>query len=289
MNPSAPWPKRAAKAVWWLATSVAQHDIASLAAVIAFYAFFSLFPLVLLLIYTLSAALPHQSTAQLIVNLLNPFFPAVSDARAFISSNIGQLASAGNVGLLSLVTLVWSATNGFIALQQALDTIITTGQPRSVVARRVLGFLMLVALVCVALASVLAMALYSMVRSLPPFQSRAFAWVGAIQGVSHFAFPISLALGLLTCFRYLPARRMDWQYLLPGALVATVALDVGREVFVWYVGHLSHYHMIYGGLTAVMLLILWFYIGGILVLFGAEVAVLLERLDHRTPERPLDV
>jgi len=279
MNKIPMWPRRLGKGMWLLTTSVAKHDIASLAAIIAFYAFFSLFPLLLLVIYILSTALPHQSTETLIIGMLNPYFPAMEDARDVISSNISQLATGGNIGILSAITLTWSASSGFIALQQALDVIFTSQQQRSAVTRRVIGFVMLAALVCIAMGSVLAMALYSMVRNLPALHSQAFVWIGIVQGVSRFAFPISLALGFLICFRYLPTRRVHWQYLIPGALVATVALDLGREAFVWYVSHLSRYHAIYGGLTAVMLLVLWLYIGGILILFGAEVSAVLEQLD----------
>lgn len=275
-----PWTRQLGRGLLSLASAVVKHDIASLAAIIAFYAFFSLFPLLLLLIYVLSTALPHQSTETLIIEMLNPYFPAIKDARDVISSNIAQLATGGNVGLLSAITLTWSASSGFIALQQALDTIFTMHRQRSAVARRVIGFVMLVCLVCIALCSVLAMGVYAMVRNSPAFHLQAFVWIGLIQAVSRFAFPISLALGFVICFRYLPARRLNWQYLIPGALVATVALDLGREAFVWYVSHLSRYHAIYGGLTAVMLLVLWLYIGGIIVLFGAEVSAVLERMDQ---------
>ncbi|KPV43374.1 hypothetical protein AN477_12850 [Alicyclobacillus ferrooxydans] len=268
--------KRTFRFLWLLTTSTVNHDIASLAAVIAFYAFFSLFPLLLLAIYALSVALPHAVTENYLMDLLSPYFPAMNDARDIISQNIGQLSSGGNVGLVSGVTLAWSASSGFIALQQALDTIFCTEQQRSFVARRVIAFLMLIILLVLTLGSALVLWLSPVITASPVLQHGLLRWFGFVHGLSRVIFPLSLVTGFIVCFRYLPSRRIDWVFLFPGAIVSTLALDLGREVFVWYVTHISRYHMIYGGLTTVMLLVLWMYVGSILVLFGAEVSATLE-------------
>lgn len=262
------------RALWVLTTSIAKHDIASLAAGIAFYAFFSMFPLLLLIIYALSVVLPHYASEAVLIKMLTPYFPAMSDAQELIEGNIAKLGQGGQVGLLSAVTLLWSATSGFIAFQQGLDVILNVGEQRGFVARRALGFVMLALLFVVVLCSVLALALNP--EKIPFFRSGPLAWVGVVHGLSRFLFPLSLFLGFLLCFRYLPSRRTEWIYLLPGAFVATLGLDLGRQVFVWYVSHLSRYHMIYGSLTTVMFLVLWLYIGSILILFGAEVSAMLE-------------
>ena len=277
--------KRTFRFLWLLTTSTAKHDIASLAAVIAFYAFFSLFPLLLLAIYALSVALPDGVTENYLMDLLSPYFPAMKDAHDIIAQNIGQLSSGGNVGLISGVTLAWSASSGFIALQQALDTIFCTEQQRSFVARRIIAFLMLIILLLLTLGSALVLWLSPLVTASPLMQNGLLRWFGFVHGVSRVIFPLSLVAGFIVCFRYLPSRRIDWVFLFPGAIVSTLALDLGREVFVWYVTHISRYHMIYGGLTTVMLLVLWMYVGSILVLFGAEVSATLEGvLESHTDE-----
>lgn len=265
--------------LWILTTSLARHDIASLAAVIAFYAFFSLFPLLLLAIYALSAAFPHGSTQTLLMDILRPYFPAVNSAEKIISTNLAQLSETGSgVGVISAVTLTWSATSGFIALQQALDKIYNTtkSEQRSFVARRLIGFGMLLVLLLFTLCSAIVLGVSPVVHSSLLFGNGVFRWFNPLYALSRVIFPLSLILGLITSFRYLTSRRIDWVYLFPGALVTTLALDIGRTGFVWYVAHMSHYQMIYGTLTTVMLIVLWMYIGSMLVLFGAEVSAALE-------------
>jgi membrane protein len=268
--------------LWILTTSVAKHDIASLAAIIAFYAFFSLFPLLLLALYTLSVAFPHGSTEKVLMDLLRPYFPALQDTQSIISLNITQLSEGRDVGLISAATLLWSATSGFIALQQALDTIYNThtSQQRSFVTRRLVGFAMLLILLLLTLGSAIVLGLSPVLHASRLMQTGMFRWFDPLHGLSRIIFPLSLVLGFIISFRYLPSRRIDWVYLFPGALVSALALDIGRHGFVWYVTHISRYQVIYGGLTTVMLLILWMYIGSMLVLFGAEVSAALEAVSE---------
>lgn len=259
--------------VWRLTTSVVQHDIASLAAVIAFYAAFSLFPLLILLIYAITLFLPNSHVESVLLTLVRPYFPALPEAKEFISSNIARLSElGGNFGLISAVTLTWSATSGFIAVQQALDVIWESMQ-RSYLARRLIAFGMLVVLLLLTILSAIVMALPSIINLHLPAYARIVRWFTFIHGISRVMFPLSLFLGSLVVYRALPAKSLPWVYLVPGALVSTVALDVGRELFVWYAGHLMRYQVIYGNLlAAVMLLVLWMYVASIVLLFGAELS-----------------
>jgi membrane protein len=262
--------------MWNLINAVVTHDIASLASVIAFYAFFSMFPLLLLVIYAMSVFFPPTSIDPFLVKLLGPYFPALPETKRIIIENVANLSEVGaKVGLLSALTLTWSATSGFIAVQQAMDVIWGT-QQRSFLTRRLISFLMLVILMLLTIGSAVVMTVSPSIQQL--FLSRGIDihWITVIHSFSRVLFPLSLFFGFVVFYQFLPSRRSDWNYVIPGALVATLALDLGRKLFVWYASHLVRYQMIYGTLFAVMLLILWMYIGSILMLFGAEVSAVLE-------------
>jgi membrane protein len=258
--------------LWMLGEATIRHDIASLAAVIAFYGLFSVFPLLLLLLYGASWLLPHWYSEQAVLSMIRPYFPTLPNE---VVRNWDQLMSAGaRVGLISAISLLWSAGSGFIAVQQALDIIWEVAEPRSYLSRRLMAFGMLMVLLLLTVLSAIGTALLSPLRS----AAAGFpAWVGVLHTASRFLFPLSVLLGLLVFYRYLPSRSMAWRHLIPAALIATAALDGGRKLFVGYAGHLVTYQLIYGSLAAVMLFVLWVYIASILMLFGAEVARALER------------
>ena len=272
--------------VWRLTVSVMKHDIASLAATIAFYAFFSLFPLLLLILYATSRMLPDSNIEQFLLALVRPYFPALPEAKRLIADNLAHLSSVGaKIGVVSAVILTWSAGSGFLAVQQAMDVIWESPRQRSFVVRRLIAFISLVVLLLLTLLSSIVMAVYPMMHHLPWVPTQVWNWLAVAHGVSRILFPLSLFLGCLIFYRFLPSITPPWWVLVPGALVATVALDKGRQMFVWYAGHLVTYQMIYGGLAAVMLLVLWMYIASIVMLFGAEVSATLRAMWPAGPTR----
>ncbi|MCL6515674.1 YihY/virulence factor BrkB family protein [Alicyclobacillus sp.] len=272
------WLQGVGRGLWALAMSVARHDIASLAAVISFYAFFSLFPLLVLIIYTVSRLVPDAQIAGLLTSLLHSYFPAMREETQVIEGNIGWLSAAGaRVGVLSAATLLWSATSGFIAVQQAMDVIWECPQ-RSFFARRWIAFLMLCVLTCLGLGSALVMTLYPAMRHFIADKPALAVPLSVLHGLSRVVFPLSLFLAFAISYRYLPSRKPPWVALVPGALTAALLLDQGRQLFVWYAGlAIGRYQLVYGTLTAVMLFLLWLYVGSIVMLFGVEVACAIDR------------
>jgi membrane protein len=273
----------AARFAWDLAAAIGRHDLASRAAAITFYAFFSLFPFILLTIYLASMVVPTYRVEQVLTDILGPYFPEMEDAQRFIHDHVSSLAVVGEkIGLFSVLTLMWSAMSGFLAVQQAMDAI-WERQQRSFFARQVVSFLMVMVLLLVILCTVVGMALAPALEYMSFVQSGPLSWLTWLQGWSRTLFPLSLFVSFAICYRYLPARRTPWNCVLPGAMTATLLLDLGRNIFVWYASHLVRYQMIYGGLAAVMLLVFWMYIGGIVLLFGAEIAAALERASSDSP------
>lgn len=174
------------------------------------------------------------------------------------------------------MTLTWSAMSGFLAVQQAMD-VIWEREQRSFIARRIISFFMVMVLLVIMLFSALVTTVYPWLEQ--HVQPTAWwTWFTWLQGWSKVLFPASLLISFLIFYRYLPSRRAAWPFVVPGAFAATLLLDLGRKLFVWYANHLVRYQMIYGTLTAVMLLLLWIYVGSIVMLFGAEVSAAFERI-----------
>lgn len=272
-----------------LIANVFKHDIASLSAQVCFYAIFSLFPLITLIIYGANLLVPNAQIEQMLLQALKPYYPAISNASDFIKTNIQSLGSVGaKIGLVSSATLVWSATSAFIAVQQAMDSIFELKDQRSFFARRVVAFTMLVLLVLVAMLSTLALGLYSVLSHQVALVPAVQRWLPVLHAVSRVIYPTSLFVTCFIFYRYMPSKRVDINSVLIGALTATVGLDLARAFFVVYASHLVTYHLIYGVLAVVMLLVLWMYVAGMIMLFGAEIAALLDRTNTENTETTSD-
>jgi membrane protein len=68
-----------------------------------------------------------------------------------------------------------------------------------------------------------------------------------------------------------PDRRGRFRLITPGALAMLLAWAVLSSGFSYYVAHFAHYNVIYGTLGQIILLLLYLYLFGLLLLFGVQV------------------
>jgi membrane protein len=89
---------------------------------------------------------------------------------------------------------------------------------------------------------------------------------------------ITLAIGLLNYFG--PDAEQDWEWITPGAALATALWLIASLGFKFYVTSFADYNETYGSLGGVIVLMLWFYITGIAILVGAEMNA---EIEHASP------
>lgn len=88
---------------------------------------------------------------------------------------------------------------------------------------------------------------------------------------------IALHTGLLHfSYRYFPNRAVSRRAALAGALLGSLLLEVARDAFRYYVAHWALVDEIYGPLGFLVLVSMFAYYAGCVVIFGAEYAAALE-------------
>jgi membrane protein len=88
--------------------------------------------------------------------------------------------------------------------------------------------------------------------------------------------------GLAMVYYLAPDTKQHWWWVTPGSAVALVlwmALSFGLRV---YVSHFANYSATYGSIGGVILLILWLYLSGVVLLLGAEINA---EIEHAAAER----
>ncbi|GAB5415637.1 MAG: YihY/virulence factor BrkB family protein [Congregibacter sp.] len=113
--------------------------------------------------------------------------------------------------------------------------------------------------------------------------------VTAIQWVLLWCFGAG-ALAIL--YRYAPNRDSpEWEWVSPGAALATTLWMVGSVGFGWYVQNASTYQETYGSLAGVIITMLWLYLTGYIVILGAEINSEIEYQTRRDttvgPDEPM--
>ena len=90
-----------------------------------------------------------------------------------------------------------------------------------------------------------------------------------------------ITLMLLGTFVLLPNTQVSWRSAIGGALVSAVLLHIGKVGLAAYVNNAFSFSHLYGPLGFVPVLMLWTYAMWICILFGVEVAALVQRLGGR--------
>jgi membrane protein len=85
-------------------------------------------------------------------------------------------------------------------------------------------------------------------------------------------------LSLAVVYRVAPDRKAPkWRWVTAGSLIAATLWLIGSALFAWYVRNWGSYGRIYGGLGGVVVLVLWYYLSGYVIILGAEINAEMER------------
>lgn len=108
-------------------------------------------------------------------------------------------------------------------------------------------------------------------RSQPAFSlsDRAFwSLLSSATRFSSFALVSALAVHVLI-YRLVPYRRLEWRLVVSGAALAALLFEVGKSAFVFYLNRVANLEALYGSVSSIIVLLLWLYYSGRVILFGA--------------------
>ena len=243
------------------------------AAELAFFLFFSLFPLVIL-----ANTIISRFNVDIIYILQR--FEGVLPGEV-IGIVVDYLVYIGEIDAPYIFFVGLFMT--LYALTRALDSLLTS--VRQAYAIRKAGII-----------NYVTAAVFSAVFLLSVFALCLLVWGGELviemlQGYLYIPEGISALLRLLKFvllptyiflmlggFYYLvPSGRYSFSKALPGAVFSGLGITVVTGIFSYYVSHISNYSLIYGSLTAIMVLMVWLQLVATMLIMGGELnGILIE-------------
>ena len=250
-----------------------------IAAGVTFYAFLALVPALIAVVAIYALVADPADVKEQITSFASA---APRDVQRLLSNQLSAIArdAGGGTGIGAAIAIgaaLWSASSGIAALNTGLTVVNRENETRGRVKRRLLAL----ALTLFAVGGVLVM--LALVVALPSVVHNA-----DISGIGSAALELArwpllavlLLGGLAIIYRYGPQRRRPkLQWISPGAVVAMSVGLVESIGFSIYVSLLGKYNTAYGGLGAIIVVLLWLYLMSLAVLFGAA---LNAELEHQT-------
>ena len=253
-------------------------DVAGLSAQLSYFFLLSLFPFLIFMI-TLVGYLPISQED--VLDTIRGFAP--SGTLEMIEDTLEQILNKRNGGLLSfgIIATIWSASNGINAIVKAFNKAYDVEETRSFLVARGMAIVLTIAMVFVILVALL----------LPVFGREIGLFIFSNFGFSEEFLTIWNTLRwvlsgiiLFVVFSALyfaaPNKRLHIKDGLPGAFAATIGWIVVSLAFSYYVGNFANYSATYGSIGGIIVLMIWFYLSGMITIIGGELNAILYQRKH---------
>lgn len=253
-------------------------DVAGLSAQLSYFFLLSLFPFLIFMI-TLVGYLPISQED--VLGTIRGFAPG--ETLDMIEETLEQILNKKNGGLLSfgIIATIWSASNGINAIVKAFNRAYDVDETRSFLVARGMAIVLTIAMVFVILVALL-LPVFGREIGLFIFSNFGFSeeflmiwntlrWV--LSGIILFVVFSALYFAA-------PNKRLHIKDGLPGAFAATIGWIVVSLAFSYYVGNFANYSATYGSIGGIIVLMIWFYLSGMITIIGGELNAILYQRKH---------
>ena len=250
-------------------------NISGNAAELAYYFMFSAFPFFLFLA-TLLGYIPIPHLASKTVLFFGGMLPPT--VTRVVSSSLHSVLTQKHGGLLSLGILValWSASTAVSVFATTLDNAYGVQEARPYWKLRLQAIVLTVALSVLVIATV-GLSVFGTLIDRFVMQQLHIPLFHQIWSLLRWPVAFVLAMfELMVLYRYSPNLTQTWKSVLPGAAAALAGIVGSSLAFAFYVDHFGSYNKTYGAIGAIIVLLTWLYLLGLLILVGGVVNSVLE-------------
>lgn len=257
-----------------------QDDCLNLAANVSFCALLAIIPVAMMIVSIAGHFLGGSEEAvRKIVEMSSNILPVGKDLfAANLQSIVDQRSSLGIIGVVFLVFIATILTG---SIEHSLDTVFKAVKKRNFFHSRLLGVALIFWITLLFSLPTMAQILEGLLERygfdfpLSEFMTgKAFFFV-----VAFLAYVMTVVV--------VPNHKVYFRYAAVGGIFFAMGLGAAKFIFRWYMFFaIQRYNIIYGSLTAVVLLIVWIYYLAVVMLLSAEIvaALQMKRPFHRSDE-----
>ena len=258
------------------------HDVARDSAALTYYLLFAIFPL-LIFVSTLLGVLELDIAS--ITAVLAPILP--SDVVDIIRTYLEYVAANQSRQLLwfSLVFSIWFPMRSTGCLMHSLRKAFGRSAPENILLGQLRTLLFTIWMIFVigltlALVVVGRRALYFVSGFLPLSETFISVW-GYLRFII-LGLVMAISLGIL--YQLALGQRRPLREVLPGVGSSLAAWLLLSMAFSYYVENMARYAQLYGSIATIVVVLLWLYMSGQVLILGAELsASLIHRKKHAAP------
>ena len=252
----------------------------NLSAALAFYTILSLIPFLFLMVSGAAYLLGSSEAAFVMaLNFFNQVFPHASSLVFEEVKNISQRAEV--MGLVGFLSMIWTASLIFSSLEYAMVVVFRAERRRHPLKGKLLSLALVPGAALIFVLSFSVTALFGFLRQKGiQFWGIDLPNSASLEILIGYFFPYAiLTLTFTFTYKAIPNTPISFHHALAGGASCALLFEAAKHLFTWYIRNYGRYGMTYGGLEAMVILVLWTFYSACIVLFCAEVVSAYRRRD----------
>ena len=256
---------------------IQEDELLGRAAQLSYYVLLALFP-ALIVLTALMGLFSVQSYMPELMSYLRNVLPG--DALSMVERFLEQVAKGSGANILSVGGLgaLWASSSGVTAIMEALNVVYDVkADPRPFWMVRLTAIILTIGLAGFVIFAV-ALVLYG---------EHIAGWVADVVGLGPLftwgwiilQWPVIIGLMLTivaAVYYFCPAIDQNWRWVSPGSVFAVSMWLLVSLGFKLYVENFGNYNAVYGSIAGVIVLMLWLYWSGMVLLIGGEINAEIE-------------
>lgn len=283
--------KNLSKVVYKSGYYTIMHDGIEHAGYLAFLTLLSIFPF-MVFVFSVASGVGNQEVG---IHLIAEFQKLLPDDVAIaLMPRINEILSGPPQSLLTIaiIGIIWTASSAVEGTRTILNRAYRVTNPPIYIYRRLMSMIQFLVLATMTIVGMF-------------FVTFAPAIGEALQDITNFKIEIHpdwvitryyisagvVFLAIAISFYVLPNIKQKWRAVLPGTLIVTVLWLLFAHLFSTYIGYYKQFNVVYGSLAGIILSLIFFYVLGIIYIFGAEFNYFFEKalgykFEEKDPVQP---
>ncbi len=252
----------------YYARKFSSYHISTYAASASFFIITAIFPMLMLALSIVSfTPLSTQDFLDMIATLLPGSF---SPLLAQVAEDL--LSASATALSVSLVAILWTSSKSMLGLLDGLNAIADVNDTRNFIFKRIIcmGYMLVLIL---GLMFNLALRVFGQhillqLQRSAPRVALVFSGIMQQRGLTLF---LILAVVFMLVYTFFPNKKLKFYLQIPGAAFTSLAWMLFSLLFSIYVNRIGQFSTLYGGLTMMILAMLWLYSCMYIVFIGAVI------------------